>query len=65
MSEVYEITAASHSIPRAALAADVGVTTIRQAIARGDLAVHYVGTKPLILHNELIAWVESLPDERP
>jgi len=56
----YEITPVSHSIPRAALVVDVGVTTIREAIKNGDLATHPVGTKPLILHSELIAWVESL-----
>lgn len=56
----YRIEPVAHSIPRAALVADVGVTTIRKAIADGDLATHPVGTKPLILHSELIAWVESL-----
>lgn len=56
----YRIEPVSHSIPRAALVADVGVTKIREAIANGDLATHNVGTKPLILHTELIAWVESL-----
>ena len=56
----YEIPAVSHSIPRAALVVDVGVTKIREAIKNGDLAQHYIGTKPVILHSELIAWVESL-----
>lgn len=64
MSEVYEITAVSHGYKRAALVADVSETLIREAVARGDLAVHYVNTKPLIRHAELDAWIESLPNVR-
>lgn len=60
----YQITPAAHSIPRAALVADVGETTIREAIKNGDLATHYSNSKPLILHSELVAWVESLPSTR-
>ena len=60
----YEITAVSHSYRRAALVADVSETLIREAVNRGDLAVHYVNTKPVILHDELHAWIESQPDTR-
>lgn len=60
----YEITAVSHSYRRAALVADVSETLIREAVNRGDLAVHYVNTKPVIRHAELDAWVESLPSTK-
>ncbi|MFI2104105.1 hypothetical protein ACH436_12470 [Isoptericola sp. NPDC019693] len=64
MSETYEIKAVSHGYKRAALATDVSETLIREAVSRGDLAVHYVNSKPVILHAELEAWIESLPSER-
>ncbi|WP_402464390.1 hypothetical protein [Isoptericola aurantiacus] len=63
MSE-YRIKPVSHSVPRAALVVGIGETKIREAIANGDLATHYIGTRPVVLHNELVEWVTSLPDER-
>lgn len=60
----YEFTPVSHGYKRASLAADVSETLIREAVNLGDLAVHYVNSKPVILHDELRAWVESLPNTR-
>lgn len=44
----------------------VGVSQrfIQNAIADGDLPVHYVGRLPRIFHEDLVAWFLSLPTER-
>jgi excisionase family DNA binding protein len=43
----------AHSIDAAALVADVGKSTIKNAIAEGELAVVEVGTRRLVLHEDL------------
>lgn len=55
------VTPASHDLSGAALASGLSVREIQKAIAQGDLTPHYRGTKPLILHSDLVEWVESLP----
>lgn len=39
--------------------------TIRRAIAAGDLVEHFVTSKPVILVDELRAWVAAAPTEGP
>lgn len=45
----------------------MGETTIRDAYRSGALRVFYRTTRPLIKHEDLIAWIESAPtrEDRP
>lgn len=65
------MTTAALSGPRVAYspkdAADqVGISqrSIQNAIADGDLEVHYVGRLPRVFHDDLVTWFLSLPTER-
>ena len=55
------------SVSRADAAAYLGVSekTVDRAIKAGDLPVKFVGRKPLVPFPALVAWFESLPDEKP
>lgn len=55
----------AYSIPEAAEAIGQSTDTVRRAIAKGDLAVKYPNSKPVILLSELEDWLESLPSEAP
>ena len=60
-------TRISHDLDSAAEATDISRREIQRAIERGDLTARYVGqkaTKPVIFHDDLVAWVLSLPTER-
>lgn len=59
------LAAVSYSLPGAAEATGIGRTSIDAAIARGDLVVHYIGTKPIVRAADLDDWVQSLPTESP
>jgi excisionase family DNA binding protein len=50
-----------HSIPDACLIARVGRTTIYEAIRCGALRAVKRGRRTLILHDDLLHWVQSLP----
>jgi len=52
----------AYSIPEAADVASTSVSVLRRKIANNDLTVRYIGTKPVILADELKAWLEALPD---
>lgn len=61
----YPFVSAEYS--RAAEFAGCSVATIKDAVSKGDLVVHYVGpknTKPVIRALDLDAWIESQPTER-
>ena len=60
----YEVMPVSYDMAGAALATGLSQRELRRAIAVGDLIVHYRGTKPLILRDELLEFVRSLPTER-
>jgi hypothetical protein len=49
----------------AAKAVGVSRSTLKMAVARGDLTPSYQNTKPLFLISELQRWVESLPNDAP
>lgn len=54
----------SYTLDQAAAATGLGTTTIKQAIATGDLVVHYGGeraSKPILRAVDLDAWIASLP----
>lgn len=60
-------TAIAYNIPEAAHAVGLGETAIKDAIDLGQLPKHYVDTakrKPIILAEDLIAWVRNSPSER-
>lgn len=47
--------------PEAARRVGLSVRVLSDAISAGDLVAHYYGRKPLILRDDLVAWVQSLP----
>ena len=55
----------AYSYRDAAEALSISIRTIQRAAERGELAVKYVGTKPVIPAEELQAWLGSLPSEAP
>ena len=52
----------AYSIPEAAEIASTSVSVLRRKIAANDITVRYIGTKPVILADELKAWLEALPE---
>lgn len=54
----YPVTVAAEKV-------GVSAKTLSRAIAKGDLLARYVGTKPVIERDELQAWLQSLPTEKP
>ena len=64
---VHALPFVSADIAEAARYSGASETSIRTAIARGDLTAHYLGdraTKPLIRAVDLDAWIRSLPTTR-
>jgi hypothetical protein len=55
----------AYSIPEAAEIASTSVSVLRRKIAAHDITVRYLGSKPVILAEELKAWLEALPTEAP
>ena len=39
----------------------IGLTSIREAIAKGELAAHKQGTRTIILPDDLKVWLKALP----
>lgn len=54
----------SYTQSDAGAAVGVSERTIMRAVKAGELPVHYVGRRPLILATDLRAWIESAPAER-
>lgn len=54
----------SYDLPAAAAAVGLSDRTLRDAIADGSLTAHYLGRKPLVLREDLVEWIRSLPTER-
>lgn len=59
------LPAISFTLDGAAEATSIGATRIKEATDRGDLVCHWNGAKRVYLAADLVAWVESLPTERP
>lgn len=51
----------AHSIDGACEAADVGRTSVYEAIREGNLVARKLGRRTIILDADLRAWLESLP----
>lgn len=54
----------AYTYPMAAAVASISTEKIRQHIARGTLVPSYVDSKPVIMHEELVRWLRTLPAER-
>jgi excisionase family DNA binding protein len=54
-------TPLAHSIPEACSLACIGRTALYEAIRSGALRAVKRGRRTLILHHDLIRWVQSLP----
>lgn len=55
----------AYTIPEAAGVARIGVTKLREHIARGELAPSFIDSKPVILHDELERWLRERPNKAP
>ena len=55
----------SYRIPEAAAAVGVSEWTLNEALKRGDITRRYPDSRPLIGHDDLVAWFESLPVDKP
>lgn len=53
----------AYNIQEAADATGYSTDTIRRAIRNNDLTVRYANSKPIILTEELLGWLRSLPTE--
>lgn len=53
----------AYTIEDAAKACGYSRETIRHAINRGDLTRRYANTKPVILSEDLLGWLRTLPIE--
>lgn len=55
----------AYTIPDAAAASGVSDKTLRRAIAKGDLPVRYPTARPVVLADDLHAWLANTPTEPP
>lgn len=53
----------AYTYQEAATSVGVSVRTIQRLVERGDIAVKYIGSKPVIRASELDEWLETLPSE--
>jgi hypothetical protein len=59
------ITPVAYTISDAADAVGMGKAAFNAILASGDITRRYPNSKPIISHAELVAWVESLPVDKP
>jgi hypothetical protein len=55
----------AYSIPNAGQMVGYSESVIKQVIARGDLTPRFANSKPVLLHADLVEWLESLPLDKP
>lgn len=53
----------AYPLPEAAEIAGTSLSVLRRQIAANNLSVKYVGSKPVVLAEELKAWLQALPDQ--
>ena len=56
--------AISYTIPELALATGIGETKIREAIDAQELEKHHFGRSVVVLADDAVEWIRSLPSER-
>lgn len=54
----------AYSIPDAAKQLGIGVSMLRQMITKSEIVARYIGSKPVIAHEDLEAFLASRPTER-
>ena len=55
----------AYKIPEAVRVAPVGKTRLYEALNSGSLKAHKQGAHTIILRDDLLAWLRSLPDYQP
>lgn len=58
-------TPLAYTLTEAAQAAGVSKRTLQRALAAGDLTARYPTRRPVVLAEDLRAWLESTPSEPP
>jgi hypothetical protein len=61
---VHDMTKSAYTYDEAAAEVGLSRRAIEREVAGHRLVPAYYGAKPLILHTELIRWLEELPTER-
>ena len=51
----------AYSLPEAARVAGVSRTRIFDAVRRRELTIRKAGRSSIVSHNDLVAWIDSLP----
>lgn len=57
-------TPLAYSVADAAAAVGISESSLKIAIAKGEITPRFLGIKKLIPHTELESWLASLPTER-
>lgn len=55
----------AYSIQSLADATDLSYETVRQAVLKNELVARFSGKKAVILRDDAMAWLQSLPDQKP
>lgn len=63
-SAPHDAAPVAHTIPEAARIAGVSVRTLRYAIERGEIDVRYPTSRPVILRDDVLAWLATAPTVR-
>jgi hypothetical protein len=51
----------AYSLPEAARIAGVSRTRIFDAVRREELTIRKIGRSSIVIHDDLLAWIKSLP----
>ena len=55
----------AYTLEEAAAACGYSIDTIRRALRKSEMVASYANSKPVILLDELVAWLQALPTEAP
>ena len=65
MTKTISLDKLAYSLPNLSVAVDLSVEKIRDHIRRDLLVPTYVDSKPIVMQEEALRWLRSLPAERP
>jgi excisionase family DNA binding protein len=51
----------AYSQAEAAALVGISVSTLRRFADNGDIPRHFIGSRPVYLRDDLVAWIENLP----